>query len=95
MTREEASFFFRRVGYRCGCGAMMLTTNKGIRDGTELLAGDEILATAILDRLPQRARILDIRGRGHSTGCVIRRLPEVQNPAVPNAPPRNRHLRPT
>ena len=63
MTRDEASLFFRLVSYRYGRGAMMLTTNKSIRDWTELLAGDEILATAILDRLLHGAHVLNIRGR--------------------------------
>ena len=65
MTREEASLFFRLISYRYGRGAIMLTTNKSIRDWTELLAGDEILATAILDRLLHRAHVLNIRGRSY------------------------------
>ena len=60
---DEASLFFRLVSYRYGRGAMIITTNKSIRDWTELLAGDEVLATAILDRLPHRAHILNIKGR--------------------------------
>lgn len=63
MTRDEASLFFRLISYRYGRGASILTTNKSIRDWTELLAGDEILATAILDRLLHRAHVLNIRGR--------------------------------
>ena len=31
----------------------------------ELLAGDEVLATAILDRLLHRAHVLNIRGRSY------------------------------
>ena len=65
MTRDEASPFFRLVTYRYGRGAMMLTTNKSIRDWTELLAGDEILATAILDRLLHRTHVLNIRGHSY------------------------------
>lgn len=65
MTREEAPLFFRTVSDRYGRGAMMLTIHKSIRDWTELLAGDEILATAILDRLLHRAHVLNIRGRGY------------------------------
>ena len=42
---------------------MIITTNKGIRDWPELLAGDEVLATAILDRLLHRAHVLNIKGR--------------------------------
>lgn len=65
MTREEASLFFRLVSYRYGRGAMMITTNKSIRDWTELLAGDEVLATAILDRLLHKAHVLNIKGRSY------------------------------
>ena len=65
MTREEASLFFRLISYRYGRGAIMLTTNKSIRDWTELLAGDEFLATAILGRLLHRAHVLNIRGRSY------------------------------
>src|SRR3954464_5314512 len=56
MTREEASLFFRLVTYRYGRGAVLITTNKSVRDWTELLAGDEVLATAILDRLLHRGK---------------------------------------
>ena len=65
MTRQEASLFFRLVGYRYGRGAMLITTNKSIRDWTELLAGDEVLAAAILDRLLHRAHVLNIKGRSY------------------------------
>ena len=65
MTRAEASLFFRLVSYRYGRGAMIITTNKGIRDWPELLAGDEVLATAILDRLLHRAHVLNIKGRSY------------------------------
>jgi len=46
---QEASLFFRLVSYRYGRGSMLITTNKGIADWPEVLAGDEVLATAILD----------------------------------------------
>ena len=65
MTRQEASLFFRLVSYRYGRGAMLITTNKSIRDWTELLAGDEVLATAILDRLLHRSHVLNIKGRSY------------------------------
>ena len=44
---------------------MIITTNKTVRDWPELLAGDEVLATAILDRLLHRAHVLNIRGRSY------------------------------
>ncbi len=65
MTRQEASLFFRLVSYRYSRGAMLITTNKSIRDWTELLAGDEVLATAILDRLLHRSHVLNIKGRSY------------------------------
>jgi DNA replication protein DnaC len=65
MTRQEASLFFHLVSYRYGRGAMLITTNKSIRDWTELLAGDEVLATAILDRLLHRSHVLNIKGRSY------------------------------
>jgi DNA replication protein DnaC len=65
MNREDASLFFRLVSYRYGRGAMVITTNKSIRDWTELLAGDEVLATAILDRLLHRSHVLNIKGRSY------------------------------
>jgi DNA replication protein DnaC len=65
MNREEASLFFRLVTYRYGRGAILITTNKSVRDWTELLAGDEVLATAILDRLLHHAHVLNIKGRSY------------------------------
>ena len=65
MTRQEASLFFRLVSYRYSRGAMLITTNKSIRDWTELLAGDEVLATAILDRLLHRSHVLNNKGRSY------------------------------
>jgi len=65
MTREEASLFFRLVTYRYGRGSILITTNKSVRDWTELLAGDEALTAAILDRLPHKAHVLNIKGRSY------------------------------
>ncbi len=65
MSRQEASLFFRLVSYRYGRGAIMITTNKSVRDWTELLAGDEVLTTAILDRLLHHSHVLNIKGRSY------------------------------
>ena len=65
MTRQEASLFFRLVSHRYGRGSMLITTNKGIKDWPEVLAGDEVLATAILDRLLHRSHVLNIKGRSY------------------------------
>lgn len=65
MTRQEASLFFRLISYRYGRGSILITTNKGIKDWPELLAGDEVLATAILDRLLHKSHVLDVKGRSY------------------------------
>lgn len=65
MSRQEASLFFRLVSHRYERGSILITTNKGIRDWPELLAGDEVLATAILDRLLHRSHVLNIKGRSY------------------------------
>jgi DNA replication protein DnaC len=59
---QVRTFVRSSADFRFGRGAMGITTNKSIRDWTELLAGDEVLATAILDRLLHRAHVLDIKG---------------------------------
>ena len=63
MLTTNKSIRDQRASY--GRGAMMLTTNKSIRDWPELFAGDEILATAILDRLLHRSHVLNIKGRSY------------------------------
>jgi DNA replication protein DnaC len=78
MTRQEASLFFRLVSYRYGRGSILITTNKGIQDWPEVLAGDEVLATAILDRLLHRSHVLNITGRSY-------RLRELERVAAAHA----------
>lgn len=65
MTRSEASLFFRLVSYRYGRGSILITTNKGVAEWPAVLAGDEVLATAILDRLLHHSQVLNISGRSY------------------------------
>jgi DNA replication protein DnaC len=65
LSRHEASLFFRLVSYRYQRGSMILTTNKSVKDWPEVLAGDEVMTTAILDRLLHRSHVLNIRGRSY------------------------------
>ena len=64
MTREEASLFFRLIGRRYEKASLILTSNKSFVDWGELL-GDQILATAILDRLLHHATTLNIKGESY------------------------------
>jgi DNA replication protein DnaC len=65
MSREEANLFFRVVNYRYGRGSIANTTNKGITAWPEVLGGDEVLASAVLDRVLHCATVLNIQGRSY------------------------------
>jgi DNA replication protein DnaC len=65
LTRQEANLFFRLVSYRYQRGSTLITTNKPIKDWPEFLAGDEVMATALLDRLLHRCHVLNIKGRSY------------------------------
>ncbi|MGH7566211.1 MAG: IS21-like element helper ATPase IstB, partial [Gemmatimonadota bacterium] len=65
LARHEASLLFRLVSYRYERGSILITTNKAIKDWPEVLAGDEVMATALLDRLLHRAHVLNIKGRSY------------------------------
>lgn len=65
LNREQANQFFRLVNHRYQRGSIALTTNKGITSWPEMLAGDEVLAGAILDRLLHNATVLNIQGRSY------------------------------
>jgi DNA replication protein DnaC len=65
FTREEANLFFRLVSYRYQRGSLCITSNKAIKDWPEMLAGDEVITAAILDRLLHACHVLNIRGRSY------------------------------
>lgn len=50
----------------------MPTSNKHVREWPTILAGDEILATAILDRLLHHVRVLSIDGRAYRLASSTR-----------------------
>ena len=65
MSQQDASLFFRLVSYRYRRGSTAITTNKGVKDWPGILAGDEAMAAAILDRLLHKSVVLNIRGRSY------------------------------
>lgn len=66
LDREESHLFFRVVNYRYTKGSSTaITTNKGIASWPSVLADDEVLAGAILDRLLHCATVLNIQGRSY------------------------------
>lgn len=65
MNQADAGLFFRLVSYRYRRGSTAVTTNKSVKDWPGILAGDEAMTTAILDRLLHKSVVLNIRGRSY------------------------------
>ena len=61
LSREEASLFFRLLVRRYERGSLIVTSNKSFADWGEVF-NDQVLATAILDRLLHHATTLNIKG---------------------------------
>jgi DNA replication protein DnaC len=64
LTPGQAHHFFELVTARYEHGSILLTSNTGFADWGNLL-GDEILATALLDRLLHHAEVISINGRSY------------------------------
>src|SRR6266571_5378180 len=64
LTPGQAHHFFELVTSRYEHGSVLLTSNTGFSDWGSLL-GDEILATALLDRLLHHAEVISINGRSY------------------------------
>ncbi len=78
--RHAATALFALVSARCyEHGSIILTSNKGFTDWGTVL-GDNVTATAILDRLLHQAQVLNIRGESAS-------LREKKRAGSPAAPP--------
>jgi len=61
LERAEASLFFRLITRRYERAATVLTSNKGFGDWGEVFS-DQVVATAILDRLLHHSTTLNIKG---------------------------------
>jgi len=64
LTPEQAHQLFALVTARYERGATLITSNLNFADWGSLL-GDEVLATALLDRLLHHAEIITINGRSY------------------------------
>jgi DNA replication protein DnaC len=83
LDRLEANLFFRLVSARYEKGSIALTSNKHVRDWPEIFAGDEVLATAILDRLLHHVHIIHIDGRSYR----LRELDSLLQQPAPSSTP--------
>jgi hypothetical protein len=65
VNRQEVNRFFWLVNYRHKRGSLFFTSNVAIKDWPEMLAGDEVITAAILDRLLHSCHVLNIRVRSY------------------------------
>ena len=64
LSQEQAHHFFELVTARYEHGSIILTSNTNFAQWGNLL-GDEVLATALLDRLLHPASVIPISGRSY------------------------------
>ena len=64
LSQEQARYFFELVTARYEHGSIILTSNTSFAQWGSLL-GDEVLATALLDRLLHHAEVIAINGRSY------------------------------
>jgi hypothetical protein len=81
--RMEAAAGIRLVSTRYERGSILLTSNKHVRDWPEIFAGDEILTTAILDRLLHHVVVIHIDGQSYR----LRELGALLSPTDPPSTP--------
>jgi DNA replication protein DnaC len=62
LDRRDASALFRVVAHRYERSSTIITSNKGVGDWPKMLAGDEVIATAILDRLLHHCHVVRFEG---------------------------------
>jgi DNA replication protein DnaC len=65
LSQEQAHHFFELVTARYEKGAIILTSNTTFAGWGNLLGGDDVLATALLDRLLHHAEVISIQGRSY------------------------------
>src|SRR5438874_6973894 len=65
LSQEQARHFFELVTARYEHGSIILTSNTSFAGWGNLLGGDGILATALLDRLLHHAEVISINGRSY------------------------------
>jgi len=59
VSRSEANQFFALISELYENASIIITSNKGFEGWAELMGGDAVLATALLDRLTHRCQVLN------------------------------------
>ena len=64
LERESGNLFFQLVSRRYERGGILLTSNRAVGEWGDIF-GDNVLATAILDRLLHHSEVVTIRGESY------------------------------
>ncbi|MDR3536954.1 MAG: IS21-like element helper ATPase IstB [Acetobacteraceae bacterium] len=84
------NLFFQLVNARYEHGAMILTSNRGFAEWGEVF-GDQVVATALLDRLLHHAVVVQVEGASYRLRQHADLVPEVvRTRPIPPVPPRHR-----
>lgn len=79
LEAGQASLLFEVISRRYERGSIILTSNKSYAEWAEIFSGDEVIATAMLDRLLHHATTITIKGQSYRlkdkqrAGLVARR----------------------
>ena len=66
MGKPKANLFFQLISKRYERGSIILTTNRTFSEWGEVF-GDDVIATAILDRFLHKSHIIAINGQSFRT----------------------------
>ncbi|ABK97747.1 IS21-like element ISPepr5 family helper ATPase IstB [Pelobacter propionicus] len=64
VNNQEAYLFFQFISYRYEKSSTIITSNKSFSDWQELF-GDQVIASAILDRLLHHSKVVNIKGHSY------------------------------
>lgn len=65
ITRQESNLFFQLVSELYEQTSLIITSNKGFSDWAELMGGDPVITTAILDRVMHHSEIFNLTGNSY------------------------------
>lgn len=78
VSREECNLFFRFISYRYEKTSTIITSNKAFGDWAELFS-DQVIVTAILDRLLHHSVVINIKGNSYRLRGKIGKETEPQS----------------
>jgi DNA replication protein DnaC len=81
ISKAQAQLLFQVVAKRYEHGSILLTTNQTFENWGEALAGDKVVATAMIDRLLHHSHIIAIQGPSYrmKDKVITPKRKEVQN----------------